>query len=273
MDRAVRIAHFLKQAGIDHRVYAPDELIAFEPALAPIPSDLVGAVAYPADEVGDARRFCEALVALLQDRGVRFQFSEPVRAVERQGNRITAVITPRGPLRADACVLAAGSYSPLLARQMGFRLPVRPVKGYSITCATDDWQPRPAVPILDDALHACVVPLGSNLRVAGTAELGGYDSSVRPPRIDNLKRLLMRILPSYPLAEASIEGWAGLRPMTPDGKPILGASPIANLFLNTGHGHLGWTMAAGSARLVAALVTGQDPDVDVAPYAWGRAGV
>jgi D-amino-acid dehydrogenase len=171
-------------------------------------------------------------------------------------------------------VLAAGSYSPLLARQAGLNLPIRPAKGYSITMPRERGPSlAPNIGVVDPGLHAVVVPVGEDrVRVAGTAELAGYDLAIHPRRIDNLKNLLRRIFPAFAskLGDVDFEPWAGLRPMSADGVPILGPTPVENLFLSAGHGHLGWTLAAGSGRLVADAIVGRTPAICTADYTLSR---
>ena len=160
----------------------------------------------------------------------------------------------------------------IIARQLGFRLPVRPAKGYSITVPMGHWAQPPRYPIVDDALHAALVPVGNRLRVAGTAEFAGYDTSIAAPRVDNLRGLLRQTYPEFEagLGSAELNAWAGLRPMTPDGSPILGRSPVENLYLNTGHGPLGWTMACGSGKAVADIVCGNECDIDLGGLGYNR---
>lgn len=270
LEAAVRVAHWLKQAGIGHRVLDVPALIALEPQIAGAAERLVGAVHYPDDQVGNARLYCETLARWLTEAGVRFRFSEQVLGFQRPAGRLVAVRTARGILQADAVVLAAGCDSPSLARQLGLKVPVVPAKGYSITVSVADGA-LPAYPVVDDALHAAVVPLGRNrLRVAGTAEFAGFDRRVRQPRIDNLVRLLNRIYPSVPTEGRPLDAWAGLRPMSPDGRPLLGATRQRNIYLNTGHGALGWTLATASGKVVAEQVLGLSPTHDAAPFAPDR---
>jgi D-amino-acid dehydrogenase len=233
----------------------------------------VGGIHYPDDESGDAHLFCRALADAAQSAGVDFRFGTTVGRLRRHAGRIRCVETSAGALSGDAFVVAAGSYSPLLLAPLGIRLPIRPVKGYSITVPRGDWQRPPARPVTDDTVHAAVTPLGERIRVAGTAELAGLDTSVREARIDNLLRLLREIYPEFAAGigrEADIRPWSGLRPMSADGVPIMGATPIGNLFLNTGHGHLGWTMAAGSGQAVAQLVTGGPVGLPLEAYRLSR---
>jgi len=165
-------------------------------------------------------------------------------------------------------VVAAGSHSPALARRLGVRIPVKPVKGYSITVPCNGWNEGPRLPVVDDNYHAVVTPLGERLRVAGTAEFTGFDRRLTESRIDNLVNFLLALYPalSNHLDRSQISPWAGFRPMSVDGVPLVGATGVENLFINTGHGHLGWTMAAGSGRLVADLVMGRKADIDAALY-------
>ena len=223
----------------------------------------------PDDEVGDARLFCERLGEWLAAAGVSFRFSDQVLGFDAGGNRLRALVTPTGLLLADAFVLAAGAFSHPLGKRLKLKIPVVPAKGYSITLSAVEAGPKH--PVVDDRLHAVIVPLGDQrLRVAGTAEFAGYDLSIRLDRIDNLRRLLKRVYPQIAVDEARLSAWAGLRPMTPDGLPLLGSSKIKNLFVNTGHGALGWTLAAASGKVVAELITGNPPDYDIAPFRLDR---
>ena len=270
LDNAIKVAHWLKLAGVQHQPLTLEQLLQLEPSLAPGAERLVGAVHYPDDQVADARLYCEGLAAWLADRGVRFHYSEQVTGFETKGAMISAVQSARGTITADAFVLAAGSFSTGLARQLKLKVPVAPAKGYSITL--DKPSVRPNRPIVDDALHAAVVPLGERLRVAGTAEFTGFNTTPTQARIDNLTRLLGRVLPQLSLEDVTLNAWAGLRPMSADGRPLLGQVGPENLYLNTGHGALGWTHANASGQLVAGLVLGLKPSEDIAPFLASRIG-
>lgn len=263
-----QLAAVLQEHGVDFHALAVDELISLEPSLAPIRDALVGGLHFTEDEAGDARRFCEALAARAQANGVGFHFDESVSRIEVNRQCFRAVHTERQTWEADACVVAAGSYSPLLVKPLGIALPVRPVKGYSITLPFGDWGPRPRMPLVDETLHLAATPLGDKLRIAGTAELAGWDTRIRPERIANLQRFVCQLFPTYPLQQSIHEctPWAGLRPMSSDGVPILGATDINGLHLATGYGHLGWTMSMGAGKLVAARIMGQTPDLDLRAY-------
>ena len=260
--------------GLPLRMLDRDALLSLEPTLAPIGAELVGGIHYTADEGGDAHLFCAELARVLCAGGARLRCGVAVESIVLAGGSIRGLRAGDEELSADAYVLAAASDSVALARAAGIVLPVRPVKGYSIT------MPRarapdaaPSIGIEDAELHAVAVPVGDDrIRVAGTAELTGHDLAIKAQRVDNLQRLLARLFPRFAekLQPADIQPWAGLRAMCADGVPLLGVTDIGNLYLNTGHGHLGWTLAAGSARCVADLVAGRAPDVDAADYALSR---
>lgn len=249
------------------------ETVDLEPALAPIAEQLVGAIHYRTDETGDAYRFCVALAEQARRQGVEFRFGAEVSALEMRSGRVTAVVSERERVVADRYVVAAGSYSTPLLQRVGVRLPVRPAKGYSITIDSHRSAQPLSVPVIDDHLHAVIVPLDGALRVAGTAEFAGYNLALSQTRIHNLLKFVRQILPQAQFDPATAKPWCGLRPMTTDGVPIIGTTPVANLLVNTGHGHLGWTMAAGSAQLLAELLCEETPSIDPAPFAFARFGV
>lgn len=264
---AVAVGQWLKQAGLSHRVLNVDQLVKLEPTLQPGSDRLLGAVHYPDDQVGNAGLYCERLASWLAETGVRFRYSEQVLGFELDSRAIRAVRTPAGRLEADAFVLAAGSFSAGLGRQLKIRVPVVPAKGYSITV---DSPVCPRYPVVDDALHAAVVPLGGRLRVAGTAEFAGFDHTVREDRIANLTRLLTRVYPQVVLDGAELNAWMGLRPMPADGRPLLGQVGPANLYLNTGHGALGWTLANASGKVVSEQIFGEESAIDRSPFLASR---
>jgi D-amino-acid dehydrogenase len=249
--------------------------LAHEPALAAVAPALVGAIRYPGDERGDPRKFCEALAKHLAGHGVRQHYGFDVERIERDGARVRGLVGRGGERHVlDAVVLCAASYSTALARPLGLKLPVRPVKGYSITLPRADGAPRVAV--IDPVLHMAAVPVGDDrIRVAGTAEFTGFDLAITPQRVANLERLLARLFPDYAraLPAGAAEPWAGLRPMCVDGVSLVGATKVEGLWLHTGHGQLGWTVCAGSGRVLADLMFGRRPEIDPAPYAPARFGL
>ena len=267
-------AQDLASLGLAFEVLDVAGAIEAEPQLTPIRDQIAGALRFPNDESGDAHLFCRALSTAVRGRGASIRLGCPVRRILTERGRVTGVETEEGELRADRVVIAAGCQSTSLLRQLGMRLPVQPAKGYSITFARQDLSSSPGVPVVDDALHAAVVPLGRRLRVVGTAEFCGFDRRIRQDRVDNLLRMARAIYPrlAADLDPARAQIWAGLRPMSADGLPFIGPTRIEGLWLNTGHGHLGWTMAAGSARLLADRMLGQPPAIDPRPYEALRIG-
>ncbi len=247
--------------GVPYEVLDPAGCIAAEPALALVGGVFVGGLRLPGDETGDAHLFTQGLAALCEGLGVTFRYGVSIARLHREGDRITGVETTEGVLlRADAYVAAMGSYTPALLRPLGIALPVYPVKGYSLTLPVTDPDAAPVSTVMDETYKVAITRLGERIRVGGTAELAGFSRALREPRRETLARSVGDLFPAGgDFARASF--WTGLRPMTPDGTPIVGATRIANLFTNTGHGTLGWTMACGSGRLLADLVTGRTPDI------------
>jgi D-amino-acid dehydrogenase len=270
VDRQAAYARTLEEFGIAHRVLTRQQLIALEPALASIAAELAGGIHNPGDETGDAHLFCRALAAKLAAMDVAFHYGAAVKCFERSGGVVIAARTSSQRFEADAFVAAAGSWTPGLLGRLGIAVPVRPAKGYSVTLPQPSQAPRLQIPVLDDDFHAAVTPLGDVLRIAGTAEFAGHDLRIDPARIANLMKLFHQVLPEAGVDLAAARPWCGLRPMSSDGVPIIGKTEIANLWLNTGHGHLGWTMCAGSGRLLAQLFNGQKTEIDAAPYALAR---
>ena len=270
LERALEWAETLRRDGLTYRRLTPREIVTMEPALAPIAQQLAGGIHYPVDETGNAYKFCVGLTEHARRGGVDFRFGTPVTGIEvRQGN-VAAVLSGGTRFTADRYIMAAGSYSPLLLKEIGIKVPIRPAKGYSITFERPQLDPPFRQPVADDDFHAVVVPLGNVIRVAGTAEFTGYDLALTEARIRNLVALVNQVLPAGGFDRQQAKPWCGLRPMSVDGVPIIGPTPIGNLWLNTGHGHLGWTMAAGSGQLLSDLMTGGSPGVDPEDYALAR---
>ena len=236
--------------------------LEIEPALAAIADDLAGAVYCPSDESGDSHLFTEGLAEKCRERGVEFRFGVTVRGLAAAGDEIEAVATDTGEMRADLYVLSLGSYSPLIARTAGIRLPIYPVKGYSMTVPVTDPEAAPTVGGVDEEALIAYCRLGERLRLTATADFAGYDTGHRPADFAHMTRAGRAIFPrGIDFDRPSCR--ACLRPMTPDGPPILGPGRHRNLFFNTGQGHMGWTMAAGSSRIVADLIAGREPEIDI----------
>ncbi len=243
--------------------------LALEPALATSRESFVGAHYYPQNETGDAHKFAAGLAERAAADGVRFRYETNVQALTRDGDRVTAVATDHDAIATDAVVLSLGTGSAPLLRRNGVRLPIYPVKGYSVTIPTDGYNGAPTLGIQDGARKIGMSRHGNRLRAAGTAELAGFDTRMRERRAKTILRHAMAIFPQAGDPDkASL--WTGLRPMTPDNAPILGRSPIRNLYLNTGHGSLGWTLACGSGRLIADMVSGRDPGFDLTGLTFAR---
>lgn len=273
--KALAWAERLGPHGLQWRLVGRDELVALEQALAPVAGQLLGALHYPDDERGDPLTFCRALADRLARRGASMQYANPIRRIRIDGGRASGVEDHAGRFHAvDVIVLAAASHSTALARSVGLALPVQPVKGYSLTLPQRDNGPRIAA--TDPSLHMAVVPVGDDrVRVAGTAEFCGHDLRIAPARVANLLSLLHRLFPAYAatLNDGDVQPWTGLRPMCADGVCIVGPTRVPGLVLHTGHGHLGWTQAPGSARLLADIVMRRPTAIDPAPYSPARFGL
>jgi D-amino-acid dehydrogenase len=252
----------LRQYGVPFEVLDRAGFCAVEPALQHTQHKFVGALRLPNDETGDCFHFSNRLAEMAAGLGVRFRWNTRIDGLQVGGGRITGVFTDAGALQADRVVLALGSYSPKLLKPVGIDIPVYPVKGYSITVPITDAAGAPESTIMDETHKVAVTRLGDRIRVGGTAELAGYSLNLREARRGTLEHVLTDLFPrGGDLSQASF--WCGLRPMTPDGTPIVGRTPIENLLLATGHGTLGWTMAAGTGRVIADLVSGKAPEIDV----------
>jgi D-amino-acid dehydrogenase len=258
-----RHAEDMRRLGIAREVKSAAECLAIEPALRASQAAVVGGAYTPQDESGDAHAFTARLAELAQERGVRFLRGTTIEGLEVEGSRVVAARGQGGRIEADAFVVSLGSYSPLLLRPLGIPIPVYPLKGYSITIALPPGlaAQAPTVSLTDEAHKLVVSRLGERLRVAGTAELTGYDTSINEARCAAIVARVGRLFPAL-AAAMDVQYWAGLRPATPTNVPVIGRTPMANLFLNTGHGTLGWTLAAGSGRALADLVSGRTPEVD-----------
>jgi D-amino-acid dehydrogenase len=259
----------LKQYGVPFEVLDRAGFCAVEPALKLTQEKFVGALRLPGDETGDCFLFTNRLADMAKAMGVQFRFDTQIEALQVGGGAITGVFTSAGLLKADKVLLALGSHSPRLLEPVGIRIPVYPVKGYSITVPITDAQYAPESTIMDETHKVAVTRLGDRIRVGGTAELAGYSLNLREPRRATLNHVVSDLFPrGGDVSKASF--WCGLRPMTPDGTPIIGATPVQNLLLATGHGTLGWTMACGTGRVIADLVSGRTPEIDVSGLSMAR---
>ncbi|MBI1622302.1 D-amino acid dehydrogenase [Aquamicrobium zhengzhouense] len=270
LDASAKDVKALAADGIPYEVLDRDGCIRAEPALAHVRDKIVGGLLTPQDETGDCFKFANALAAKAEALGVRFLYETPITGLDIEAGGLRAVITKNGRLEADAAVVALGSYSPLLLKPHGIQLPVYPVKGYSLTMPVVEPTRAPVSTIMDETFKIAITRLGDRIRVGGMAEISGYTNDLSIKRRSTLNHSVMDLFPGGDISKAIY--WSGLRPMTPDGTPVIGGTHIKGLFLNTGHGTLGWTMSTGSARVISDLVSGRTPEIDAKDLAISRYG-
>ena len=252
----------LQRFGVPFETLDRAGCIKVEPALAHVRDKFAGGLRLPGDETGDCFKFTRNLAVLCAEAGVTFRYGTTVNRIRYSGNTVEAVETSGGEIRGDAYVVALGSYSPQAVRPLGLDVPVYPVKGYSITVPIVDPAGAPESTVMDETFKVAVTRLGDRIRVGGTAELVGFNLKLREARRATLEHVVTDLFPrGGDIAQATF--WTGLRPMTPDGTPVVGATRYSNLFLNTGHGTLGWTMAAGSGQVLADIVSGRNAEIDL----------
>ena len=271
VDDTARDIAVLKQHGVPFELLHRAGCVAAEPALGIVAEKIAGGLRLPEDETGDCHMFTQALARLAQGLGARFMFDTHILKLCSEGSRIVGVETSAGTFVADAYVVALGSYSSLLLSRIGIDILVYPVKGYSITVPIVDPDAAPASTVMDETFKVAITRLGGRIRVGGTAEVAGYDLNLRLSRRAALEHVLSDLFPQGgDIKQANC--WCGLRPMTPDGTPIIGPTRYSNLYLNTGHGALGWTMACGSGRILADLLSNRTPEIQTADLAITRYG-
>jgi D-amino-acid dehydrogenase len=265
-DAAIEPARVMRELGCERQVIDRDEVLRIEPAMKAIASRIVGATYTSADESGDVQRFTTALAAHAQQAGVAFRFGTRVQALHTEGGAVNGVelVAEHGgyeTLKADAVVVAMGSHSTALLAPLGLRLPVYPAKGYSATLPVLDESAAPTVSLTDDEYKLVFSRFGDRLRIAGTAELDGFGLALNRTRCEAIVRRTLEVFPGCSRPELA-NYWAGLRPATPGNVPLIGRTRWRGLFLNTGHGTLGWTHACGSGQALAEIVSGRRPEVD-----------
>ncbi|MFD1984172.1 D-amino acid dehydrogenase [Mesorhizobium newzealandense] len=259
----------LKKYGVPYEILDQDGCIAAEPGLAGVREKFVGGLRLPRDETGDCKMFTDRLAELCVARGVKFEYDLTVWRVLRSRNRIANLSTSKGWMTADAYVMAMGSYSAAFMRRVKRPIPVYPVKGYSITVPIQDAAVAPVSTVMDETYKVAITRLGNRIRVGGTAEISGFDLRLHESRRRTLEHSVGDLFPGAgAMRDATF--WCGLRPMTPDGPPLIGRTELSNLYLNTGHGTLGWTMACGSAKVLADIISSRVPDIDVRDLAQER---
>ena len=269
MDAAAKDIEVLRAGGVAFELLDRAGCLVAEPGLRGSADRFVGGLRLPGDETGDCFKFTQGLAARAAAIGVTFRHGISIDRLNMTGGRIASVTTSMGDVTADSFVLALGSYSPALVAPLGMRLPVYPVKGYSITLPIIDEARAPLSTVMDETHKIAITRLGDRIRVGGMAELAGFDQSLSEKR----KRTLLHSVEDLfggagDTRQTSF--WTGLRPMTPDGTPVVGRTPVANLFMNTGHGTLGWTMAAGSGRVLADIVSGRATQIDSSDLGFDR---
>jgi D-amino-acid dehydrogenase len=237
-----------------------DECLAVEPGLVHVADKFVGGLRLTADRTGDCRMFTLALAEKTAELGVSYRYGNTISGFTHQGDRITSVETEHGPETADTYICALGPYAPILMRAVGIKLPIYPIKGYSITLPVIDDAAAPQSTLMDETHKVAITRLGDRIRVAGQAEIIGYNAKLGRGATETVRYVVSDLFPKGGDVSRA-EGWTGLRPMTPDGTPVIGPTRYANLFLNTGHGTLGWTMSCGSGRAVADAVLGRTPEI------------
>jgi D-amino-acid dehydrogenase len=269
MAGGIESAKFLSRSGLTFQEVDAAACIRREPALQASASSLAGGIYFPRDEVGDCHKFTTGLSKVCAELGVKFHYGTTIQRLLRSGNRVSAVATGNGTMRADAIVAALGSFTPVVLRTVGVGVPIYPVKGVTITVPGAAWSGRPQMPIIDDGRLFGLVPLGDRLRVSGSAEVAAYDTTPSPARCQAIIKNVISVFPDFAkcVDPATAKYWAGVRPVTPTGTPILGRSPLANLYIAAGHGHLGWTMGCGSGHVMADLVAGRTPEMDMRGFA------
>lgn len=259
-EAAAAKSRILREEGCDIRTLDGDGTAKADPALAPVKDRIAGALFAPNDESGDCRLFARNMANWLKEQGVAFRFGTTVSALKMNGDKVSAVQTDKGEIAADGVVMSLGVYSPHMARQIGLNLPIYPVKGYSITAPVSGRNNSPTIGGVDEENLVAYAPYGDRIRVTATAEFSGYDRSHKPSDFTHMLKIMRELFPSGADWSAA-EYWAGLRPMTPEGTPILGPTRLRNLWLNTGLGHMGWTMSHATARITADLIAGRKPQI------------
>ncbi|MBD8492245.1 D-amino acid dehydrogenase [Pseudomonas syringae] len=271
LDNAAKDISVLEQSGVPYELLDRAGIARVEPALAGVTGILSGALRLPNDQTGDCQLFTTRLAQMAVDLGVEFRYGQNIERLDFAGDRIDGVWIDGTLETADRYVLALGSYSPQLLKPLGIKAPVYPLKGYSLTVPITRGDMAPTSTILDETYKVAITRFDNRIRVGGMAEIAGFDLSLNPRRRETLEMIVNDLYPhGGDLGQASF--WTGLRPTTPDGTPIVGATAYSNLFLNTGHGTLGWTMACGSGRLLADLIARKTPQISAAGLDISRYG-
>lgn len=261
VDAAQKDIAVLQECGVNFQALDTAGCIEYEPALANVQEKIVGGLRLPGDETGDCYKFCNALADECKKLGVNFVMKTDILSINKEAGKITGVNTSRGKMTADSYLVALGSYSTPMLADIGLKIPVYPIKGYSLTLPILDADKAPTSTVMDETYKVAVTRFEDRIRVGGTAEIASYNKELQEKRRANVEFVVSDLFPGGGDVEKA-EFWTGLRPMTPDGTPILGETRYSNLFLNTGHGTLGWTMSLGSGKYIADIISQQAPDID-----------
>jgi D-amino-acid dehydrogenase len=269
LDDVSKDTEVLRDGGVPFEILDRAGCVTIEPGLSAVAQSIVGGLRLPNDETGDCFKFTTQLAQITANQGVRYQFNTVIDKLLLAANRVEAAQTSVGDIGADAFVVALGSYSTRLLQLVGLRVPIYPVKGYSITVPVIDESRAPESTIMDETYKVAITRLGNRIRVGGMAEISGFNNRLD---IQRRRTLEYSVGSLFPGAGDIVAGtfWSGLRPMTPDGPPIVGATRLPNLFVNAGHGTLGWTMACGSGRILADIVSATRPAIDLQEFSIAR---
>lgn len=259
----------LEECGVAHQVLDVNGCIQYEPALANVKDKIVGGLRLPGDETGDCFMFTNLLAEECRKLGVKFIMKTDILSINTAGGQVESVSTSRGKMTADNYLCALGSYSTPILASIGLKIPVYPIKGYSLTVDIEDASKAPESTVMDETYKVAVTRLNNRIRVGGTAEIASYNKDLKEKKRANVEFVVNDLFPGAGDTSKS-EFWTGLRPMTPDGTPILGETPLSNLHLNTGHGTLGWTMSLGSAQFIADLISKKTPAIDTEGLSMAR---
>ena len=269
LDGVAKDVEVLKARQVPFSVLDRAQCVAVEPGLADSAHLIAGGLHLPNDETGDCYKFTTRLAALAAELGVIFEYETTVDSLQVENHAIAAAMSTRGRRCADAYVLAFGSYSTSLARSIGIRLPIYPVKGYSITVPVIEDARAPQSTLMDETFKVAITRLGERIRIGGMAEVSGFSRDLPTKRRRTLENSVQSLFPGAADMGAG-SFWTGLRPMTPDGPPVVGPTAIRNLYINSGHGTLGWTMACGSGHLLADIISGREPAIDASDLSMNR---
>ena len=272
-NKASKEVERLSDLGLTFKVLTNQEVVDQEPCLSDVSKKISGGIIFPDDETGDAYKFCKELETAIREKGGRIHVNTEVKRIHFNKGAVNSVVTDRVEIRASRVVLTSGSWTNHLLKNTRLNLPIKPVKGYSLTLDTSILKNTPKMPVIDERIHTAFTPLGYSLRVAGTAEFAGFNESIHQKRIDYLYKTLESIYPSISANLDLDKGalWYGFRPMSPDGMPYIGPTKISGLFVNAGHGHSGWTLAMGSGDVLADLMLKKKPNIEVKPFLASRA--